>query len=189
MAMDEIKRGFRERALLFAAAILLLLSWSKLEYRRFALVDLSVNKKEAVLRAERYLGSLGYDLAGYSRSIIFHTEYLADTFFQKTIGPQKEEAFFKQHNFELFYWNVRFFKQFEKQEFLVRVSPKTGEVLAFTHLIDETEKRPDFGKEGAFKKAEEFLKDNHALDLGEYEFHEEKSRRYENRTDYSFSWK
>jgi len=55
-------------------------------------------------------------------------------------------------------------------------------------LIEGLEYRLDLGKDAAKLNSELFLKNNFNIDLEKYDFHAEKIRRYENRTEYSFSW-
>jgi len=183
-----MKISFKEWCLIVLIAVLCFFFWHQFEYQRYASVDLSIDKREAVLKAERYLSSLGFDTRGYSKAVVFNTDSSTDIYLQKTIGPEEEERLFKQHNYELFSWRVRFFRQFQKEEFFVRVSAKTGQILGLNHLIKDTDAREDLGKERALHKAEQFLRDNYGLNLQEYEFYEEQVKRYEHRIDYSFSW-
>jgi len=99
-----------------------------------------------------------------------------------------QEEFIRQHDFDLFRWIVRFFKESQKEEYLVFISPRTGRVIRFMHTIEDTEPRVDFGKDSAKQIAESFLRDNFAADLKSYDFHEEKIKRYENRLEYLFTW-
>ena len=183
-----MKLSLKELSLLVLIAVLSIFSWYKFEYHRYNFVDLSLDRKKALARAGSYLGSLGLPHGGYSKAIVFTTDSLADIYLQKTIGPQEEESFLKRYNFELFYWKVRFFKQFQKEEFVVWVSAKSGEILGFNHIIRDTDSRPDTSKEASRSIAEQFLKNNYGLDFEKYEFREEKARRYEHRTEHSFSW-
>lgn len=169
-------------------AIFSLWLWYKLGYSRLLFVDLSVDKKEALAKAESYLVSLGADLKGYHKAIVFHSDGWADRYLQKILGVKKEEEFLKQHNYNLFYWNIRFFKESQKEEYRVTISPKTAEMLSFEHSIEDIARRDDINKEFARRKAEEFLKSAYKINLDEYAFHAENAKRYDFRTDYTFSW-
>lgn len=162
--------------------------WYKFGYPQFAFVDLSVDKKEALSYAESYLGSCGVDPKQYFKAVVFDTDDWADRYLQKTLGLKSEEEFIKQHDYELFSWQVRFFKELEKEEYIIGVSPKSGNILNFSHLIEDIEPRETIQKEAARTRAEEFLKKTYGLNLDDYDFHEEKIKRYEQRIDYSFSW-
>jgi hypothetical protein len=162
--------------------------WYKFGYPQFAFVDLAVDKKEAVAKAGAYLGSLGVDVKKYSQAAVFETDNWADRYLQKTLGLKAEEEFIRRQGYELFSWKVRFFKELKKEEYTVGVSPKSGNIVGFQHLIEDTEEREDTGEGAARRKAEEFLKKTFAMNLAEYDFNEEKAKRYDKRVDYGFSW-
>lgn len=183
-----MKISTKEWILFVLIAIFCFGLWSKFGYPWFFFVDLSINKKEALLRAEKYLDAYGVNIKEYSKAIVFDSDDWADRYLQKTIGLEAEEGFISRHNYELFSWIIRFFKQLQKEEFVITISPKTGEVLSFDHLIEDIESRPNVDKNIARQKAEEFLKTNFGIDLENYDFHEEKIKRYEKRIDYGFSW-
>ena len=162
--------------------------WYKFGYPHFTFVDLSIGKKEALTKAESYLKNIGVNPRDYLKAIVFETDDWSDRYLQKTLGLKLEEEFIRQHDYELFSWKVRFFRQFQKEEYVIEISPKSGNILNFQHLIEDIEPRENLDKEVARQKAEEFLKHNCGLNLKEYDFHEEKVKRYEHRIDYSFSW-
>lgn len=180
--------SFKEWAIFILIAILCLGLWYKFEYPRFTFVDLSVNKKEALNKAESYLKSKGIDTEKYLKAIVFDTDGWADRYLQKTIGVKSEDDFIKKYDYELFFWLIRFFKEFKKEEYIIRVSSKSGNILNFKHLIEDVEPREDIEKNVARQKAEEFLKNTYGLNLNDYDFHEEKIKRYDRRIDYAFSW-
>ncbi|MCX5704171.1 MAG: hypothetical protein NT066_06765, partial [Candidatus Omnitrophica bacterium] len=169
-------------------AILSIGIWYKFEYPQFNFLDLSIDRKEALSKAEFYLASRGIHPKGYFKAIVFEANDWADRYLQKTIGIKSEEEFIKKHDYELFSWEVRFFKELKKEEYVVILSPKSGNILSFQHLIEDAEPREIIEKEIARGKAEEFLKNNCGLNLTDYDFHEEKTKRYDKRIDYSFYW-
>ena len=61
-------------------------------------------------------------------------------------------------------------------------------MISFAHLIEDITLRSTPEKEQAKGRAEDFLKRYLGINLSDYDFHEEKATRYEQRTDYSFSW-
>jgi len=178
----------KEWALFILIAILCAGLWFKLEYPRFIFLDFSLDRQKALTAAEEYLKSQGIGSKEYLKAIIFDSDDWADRYLQKTLGPVSEEEFLRNNKYELFSWKARFFKEFKKEEYLIRISPKTGQVLSFNHLIEDIESRGDNGKEASRSKAEKFLRDFYGFDLNSYDFHEEKIKRYDRRTDYSFSW-
>jgi len=162
--------------------------WLRFAYPEFLFVDLSVDKKQAQSLAEKYLAGKGVDSRGYFRSVVFHANDWADTYLQKTVGIENEEKFLRENGGELFFWRVRFFRQLQKEEYALDISPRNGEVFFFEHSIDDIESRPDTGKEDARIIAEDFLKANCGLNPRDYAFNEEKTKKLDSRVDYSFSW-
>jgi membrane protease YdiL (CAAX protease family) len=179
---------FKEWVSFILVAFLGLGLWYKFGYPQFSFVDLSLDKKQAMERAKGYLESSGVKTEGYLRSIVFKSDDLADTYLQKTLGQKGQEVFIKQQGYEFFSWRVRFFKEFQKEEYLLDISPKSGKILYYSHLIEDIASRENLPKDVAKKKAEDFLTSACGTNFGDYDFHEEKVKRYDRRTDYSFSW-
>jgi len=183
-----MKISAKEWVLFILIALLCFGIWYKFEYPQFSFIDLSVDKKEALLKTESYLSSLGVNPKEYLKAVVFNTDDWADRYLQKTLGLKSEEEFIKKHGLELFSWRVRFFKELRKEEYILKISPASGKILSFNHLIEDIESREILEKEAARQRAGEFLEKTYGVNLKEYEFHEEQARRYERRIDYSFSW-
>ncbi len=183
-----MKISLKEWIIFLLIALAAFALWLKFGYEQFSFVNLSVDKSTAQLKAEDYLVLRGVDTRSYKKAVVFNSDDWTDRYLQKTIGFKKESEFIRQHDYELFYWQVRFFKEFQKEEYIVDISPKTGRVLSFTHLIEDIALRQNPEKEIARRQAEDFLRDSLGIKLEEYDFHEEKVTRFEKRTDYSFSW-
>jgi hypothetical protein len=162
--------------------------WYKLEYPRFSFVDLPFNKQQALVESENYLKAKGVATQGYRHSVIFDSDERFNRYFQHTAGLKAQEEFMRQQDFDLFYWVIRFFKESQKEEFLVYISPKSGKIIRFLHLIEDIEPRVDLDKHLAKQKAQTFLQQVFGGELGQYDFHEEKIKRYENRVEYVFTW-
>ena len=162
--------------------------WYKFEYPRFAFMRLSFSKQQACLAAENFLLAKGVDISKYTKTVIFQADEGFNRYLQHATGLKGEEDFISQHDFDLFFWKVRFFKELQKQEHVVYTSPRSGKIIGFTHLIEGLEYRLDSGRDTAKQNSELFLKNNFNIDLEQYDFHAEKTKRYENRTEYSFSW-
>lgn len=174
--------------MLLVACALALTAWQRYEYPRYKTLDLSVDKKTALVRAQEYLRLNNIDPARFSNAVIFDEDRWCNRYLQKTIGPSAQEAFLRQHDYDQFFWKVRFFKELETEEYIVKISPHTGSVITFKHLIDDTAPAQLLPQAGARKIAQAFLEKRFAIDLSAYAPHEEKVKRYEKRTEYSFSW-
>ncbi len=162
--------------------------WQKLSLPEFSFVDLSVDRKKAFQKASDYLKKRGVEPSKYSRAIIFVSDRDADRYLQRAMGFKGEEDFIKAHRYNLFSWAVRFYQENKKEEYRVYISSKTGGVVYFRHDIEDTAARITLDKEVAKERVKEFLKQNLAIDFGEYDFHSESIKKYDNRVDYSFSW-
>ncbi|MEW6101284.1 MAG: CPBP family intramembrane glutamic endopeptidase [Candidatus Omnitrophota bacterium] len=183
-----MKMTARKWLFFILAAVFCFCLWYKFGYPRFISVDLSVDRKSALAKATDYLASFGVNAKDYKVAVIFDQDAWADRYLQKTIGFKKEEEFLGKEQYEIFYWYIRFFKEFEKEEYIFKVGSKTAKILNFTHLIEDIEPREEASKEAARNKAREFLKEYYGLTLDNYDFHREEARKLDQRTDYSFFW-
>jgi membrane protease YdiL (CAAX protease family) len=146
------------------------------------------SQREAKAKAESFLDSLRVNRKGYTEVVVFDYEDWADRYLQRTIGIKQTDKFIKSHNVELFFWKVRFFKELKKEEYNLRISTKTGEILAFKHFLEDITPKSTVSKDSARKLAEEFLKQTFKTNFEAYDLHEEKIKRFDKRTDYIFSW-
>ncbi len=170
------------------AAFLCFSFWQKLEYPHFSFLNLSIDKQKALSAAEIYLNAKGVDTKKYSKVITFDVDAWFNRYLQITLGAAGEENFIKQYNYDLFFWKVRFFEELKKEGYVVLVSPQTGEIIHYLHLIEDIEAKPHIEESAAREKAETFLQNTYGIDFAQYDFHEKKATRFEKRIDYSFSW-
>lgn len=183
-----MKISLKEWIIFTLLAVLCLGLWYRLEYNRFSFVDLSIDKQNALEKAEAYLAGRGIDPKEYLKAVVFQVDDWSDRYLQKTLGQNQQKDFIKREGYELFFWQIRFFKELQKEEYVVWISAKDAQILSFKHLIEDIEPRETQEKITARQRAEKFLESFYGLKLEEYEFHEEKIKRFDNRTDYSFFW-
>ena len=138
--------------------------WYKFEYPRFAFIRLSFSKQQACLAAENYLSANGVDIAKYTKAVVFQADEGFNRYLQHAAGLKGEEDFVSRHDFDLFFWKIRFFKELQKQEYVIYTSPRSGKIIGFAHLIEGLEYRPDLGKDSAKKTSELFLKNNFKIE-------------------------
>jgi len=174
--------------ILIVLAIVGFMAWFQFGYPQFFFVNLSVDKQEAQRIAESYLSSSGADTQRYLKAVVFVEDSDTDRYLQKTLGFKGEGEFLRKYNYDLFFWSIRFFRVGQKEEYVVMVSSKKREVIGFRHSLEDTEARIALSKNVSKRKAEEFLAKNFKTNFSELDFHEEKIRKLEKRTDYSFSW-
>ncbi|MDD3374919.1 MAG: CPBP family intramembrane metalloprotease [Candidatus Omnitrophica bacterium] len=170
-------------------AIISFLIWKQTSYKQISFLNLSIGKKQALQIAQEYIAQKqNVDFANFQHAVILKSRTSADRYLQKTIGFNKELEFIKKNDFNLFYWKVRFFKENEKEEFLVSIDPKNGDIISFRHIISDTAKREEIGSKNSQLLAKNFLKDNFNFDFSRYTFKEESTEKRDNRTDYYFAW-
>ena len=186
--MKTMKISYRNWILYAFVGLLSVFIWFRLTYPQLAFVDLSVDKDKALKKANEYLISKGVDTGKYNKAIVLGHDFWVDRYLQKTLGSSKEEEFIKKYNYDLFYWSIRFFIENQKEEYTVKISSKSGEVVWFAHLIEDTEKRTTLEKEIARQMAKDFLVQKFGINFSEYDIHEEQAKKFQNRTDYVFSW-
>lgn len=165
------------------------LLWQNFFLPRYEQIDLSVNRAQAIQIAKEYLKTKnGIDPDQYMHGCVFSVDNPTDRYLQKTLGMEGAKKFIKEHDFELFYWTVRFFKEKTKEEYSMDIGSSNGKVMRYNHAIEETEARPDQGKDVSRAKAFAYLRDAFGLDEQQYTIHSENAVKFDKRQDYSFSW-
>ncbi len=172
----------------FCFSLLSLAIWFWFRYPQLVFLNLSVNRENALKIAKDYLKARDVPITGYQTAIVFQIDSEANRYLQKTIKFDGLQKFIKDHDFDMFYWTVRFFKENQKEEYYVYVEPSQGEVIALKHVIDESEYRRKNTKEEARAKAEQFLKDNFHFNPEEYEIRGNSEKVWDHRSDFSFGW-
>ncbi len=172
-----------------SATLLSIAIWYKFTYPQFAFIDLSVDKNTAFQVAEKYLSEeLQVDTTQYRHATAFIGNINADRYLQKAMGFNKSLEFIEKHDFEYFFWRVRFYKENEIEQYRVTVSAATGEITNFTHSILATEARDEITQTQAQEKSVEFLKKKFQFNPDDYILHSHFEKKHDNRTDFSFVW-
>jgi len=153
-----------------------------------ASIDFKVSQKEAETRAKKFLGDLGENVNDYKSSVVFEVDDNAKTYLERELGLQQANRVMSSE-VDVWYWQVRFFRPLQIEEFEVRVSP-AGKVVAFEHKIEEARGAKSLSRAEALASAEQFLRTNEGLDLDQWNFLPEEagSEVKPNRLDWSFSW-
>lgn len=162
--------------------------WLRLGYPEFSFVDLSVSKSKALTVAQDYLSSQGVKITQYRHVVLLTSDNAADRYLQKTLGFQGELAFLKENRMNLFHWVIRFFREGEKEEYRVTVESSRGDVVSFSHIMEDTAQRHDVPPEQAQAQVQAFLAKNFSINFEDYMARETVTKKYDNRTDHSFSW-
>jgi len=184
--------GSDKRALLLwvAAGILGLLFAQKYFFRAFpeASVNFQVSREEAVSRAQKFLGGLGENVGGYRSTVAFDVDDDAKTYLEREVGLQQANQIMSS-DVHVWFWNVRFFKPQQEEEFRVRVSP-AGQIAGYDHKIEESRAGPSLDRAAAQTAAQDYLTSKLGIDLKAWDIlpEEANSKKKPNRVDWSFTW-
>jgi len=153
-----------------------------------ASVDFRVTRPEALKVAQNFLTGLGENVTGYRSAIVFSVDDDAKTYLERELGL-KEANQMMSSQLHIWYWDVRFFRPQQEEEFFVRVSP-AGNVVGYTHKIEEARPGATLERRAAQASAQNFLVSKLGIDVSQWDFlpEEVNSIKRPNRTDWSFTW-
>ena len=153
-----------------------------------ASVDFKVSRAESQKRAKNFVESLGANLSGYQSTMTFDVDENAKTYLERELGLQRANQLMARE-LNIWYWEVRFFRPQQEEEFRVRVNP-AGQVVGYEHKIEEARAAKSLKREEAFQDAQQFLQSKLGANLGDWTFlpEEVNSVTRPNRVDWSFTW-
>src|SRR5216684_3062978 len=181
-----------KRALLLwvVAGIIGVLFAQKYFFRAFpeASVNFQVSREEALTRARKFVSGLGENISGYQSAIVFDVDDNAKTYLEREVGLQQANRLMSSE-LNIWYWDVRFFRPQQEEEFRVRVNP-AGQVVGYAHKIEEARAGAALEMAAAQGAAQLFLSAKLGVDLSKWDFlaEEANSKKRPNRTDWSFTW-
>lgn len=159
-------------------------------YRAFpeASVEFKVPRADALAVAKQFAAARGAQLGGYDSSIVFDVDDTAKTYLEREVGPEQASRMMAG-DVHIWYWQTRFFRPLQKEEFDVRVDP-AGAIVGYRHSLEETAPGARLERAAAQAIAESFLRDTLHADLSRYDFLEAEANFAERpaRRDWSFSW-
>src|SRR5579862_8644409 len=153
-----------------------------------ASVDFKLPRADALAVAKQFAAAQGAPLAGYDSSIVFDLDDTAKTYLEREVGLQQANQMMASE-IHIWYWQTRFFRPLQKEEFDVRVDP-AGDIVGYQHELEEAAPGARLERAAAQAAAESFLRDALHTDLSLYDFREEEANPTERpaRRDWSFSW-
>jgi membrane protease YdiL (CAAX protease family) len=153
-----------------------------------ASVDFKVSRTAALERARQFVTSVGQDVNGYQTAIVFEVDENAKTYLEREVGLQQANRLMSGE-LNIWYWDARFFKPGQEEEFRVRVSP-SGQVVGYSHTIEEARAEKSLDRAAAEADARSFLTTKMGLDLSQWDFlaEETSSNQLPNRLDWAFTW-
>ena len=130
----------------------------------------------------------GASLDGYQSSIVFNVDDDPKTYLEREVGLEQANRLMSSE-VNVWFWDVRFFKPLQREEFRVRVDP-AGRIVGFGHILEEAAPGARLERAEALARAQAFLRDTLHTPLENYTFlpEEANSTARPNRTDWSFTW-
>ena len=158
-------------------------------YRAFpeASIDFRVTRDEAKAQAADFLAARGFDLAAYRHSAIFRYDNQTKTFLERELGLEGATQVIGDP-VQLWRWSNRWVRELEKEEFQATVTT-SGELVSFSHLIEEEAPGASLAEAEAHRLAATFLTGELGHDFAALDFVEAQAQERPNRIDYTFNWK
>ena len=191
MAGDRLT-GSDKRALFLwvVLGILGALFACKYFFRAFpeASVNFQVSREEALNRAQKFVSGLGENVSGYQSAIVFSVDDNAKVYLERQLGLEQANRLMSSA-LNIWYWDVRFFKPQQEEEFSVRVSP-AGQVVGYTHVVPRSQAGASLDRAAAQAAAQDFLVSKVEMSLSGWDFlpEEANSEKMAARLDWSFTW-
>jgi hypothetical protein len=153
-----------------------------------ASVNFSVSRDEALQRAQKFINGLGENVSGYQSVIVFDVDDNAKTYLERQLGLQQTNQLMSS-TLHIWYWNVRFFKPQQEEEFGVHVTP-AGEIAGYTHKVEESRAGATLDRAAAQAAAQKFVSGKLGTDLSAWDFlpEEANSKKKPSRLDWDFTW-
>jgi membrane protease YdiL (CAAX protease family) len=151
-------------------------------------IKFQVSRDEAVARARDFIGGLGQNVGGYESAIIFDVDENSKTYLERELGTAQTNQLMSSE-LHIWYWQVRFFKPQQEEEFQVRVSP-TGQIVGYEHRLAEGRGAGALDRATALATATQFASNKLGVDLAQWDLlnDEVSSQQRPARLDWSFAW-
>jgi membrane protease YdiL (CAAX protease family) len=151
-------------------------------------IKFQVSREEALTRARNFVGGLEENVAGYESAVVFDLDENAKTYLERELGTAQTNRLMSSE-LHIWYWQVRFFKPQQEEEFQVRVSP-AGQIVGYEHRVAEGRRGGALDRTAALAAATQFAGSKLGVDLGQWDLlnDEVSSQQRPARLDWSFAW-
>ena len=167
MSTDRLTSANKLALLLWlVAGIAGVLFAHKYYFRAFpeASVNFKVSRGEALARAKEFLASEGQNAASYQSAIVFDVDDNAKTYLERETGLEQANRLMSSE-LNIWYWDARFFRPQQEEEFHVRVSP-AGQVVGYEHHVEEARAGATLARAAAQYAAENFIESKMGIKSG-----------------------
>lgn len=152
-----------------------------------AALKMTRSRSEITKLAQQHLAELGYSVEGYEFALSFQRDSLSSIFLQRTVGIPETNRLIQEENLPLWYWNARWFKPMQQEEFSVYLLAD-GRIAGYGHTIPESEPGESLDQAAARVTAEQYLAVQ-GWDLSQWMLVSASSEDRPARRDHSFTWK
>ena len=163
---------------------------SKYYFRAFpeASVNFQISREEALASAQKFVTGLGENVSEYQSTIVFDVDDNAKVYLERELGLQQANKLMSSE-LNIWFWDVRFFRPQQEEEFRVRVSP-SGQIAGYSHKIEESRAGASLDRATAQSAAQSYLGAKLGLNLRGWDFlpEEANSSKRPNRLDWAFTW-
>jgi membrane protease YdiL (CAAX protease family) len=154
-----------------------------------ASINFEVTRDQALDTARQFLTQRHASLDGYESTIVFNVDDNAKTYLERTVGLEKANQLIST-KVAAWYWEARFFRPEQKEEYRVDVSP-SGRLVGFEHVVEEARTGARLERDAALSIAQNFLRAQDPARFPEFDYLPEEANSKEpnpNRRDWSFTW-
>lgn len=151
-----------------------------------ASVDLRLTRQEVEDRALDFLRGRGLSTEGYHVFTAFSYDDEAKTYLERELGAE-EANHLMATTVRIWSWRTRLIKPPQKEELVVHLTTN-GELMGFSHIIDEAAPGASLSKAEAQRVAEVFLLTERKIDLKAYHLVEDRVETRPKRLDYTLTW-
>jgi hypothetical protein len=153
-----------------------------------ASVNFKVSREEALTRARNFVSGLGENLSGCRSAIVFNVDDNAKVYLERELGLQQANRLMSSH-LNIWFWDVRFFKPQQEEEFSVRVSP-AGQIVGYTHVLPKSQAGASLDRATAQTIAQNFLVGRLGMGMNGWDLlaEEANSEKMPARIDWTFNW-
>jgi membrane protease YdiL (CAAX protease family) len=151
-----------------------------------ASVDLRLTRQEVEDKALDFLRGRGISTDGYHVFTAFNYDDDAKVYLERELGAE-EANHLMATTVRIWNWRTRLIKPPQKEELVVHLTT-SGELMGFTHLIDEAAPGASLSKAEAQRVAEVFLLTERLIELKKYHLVEDRVETRPKRLDYTLTW-
>jgi ribosomal protein S18 acetylase RimI-like enzyme len=154
-----------------------------------AALELKLSRQEITSLAQQTMQSYGYEVQDYKSALEFASDDWASIYLQRTLGIPETNSLIRQENLPIWYWHARWFIPLQKEEFSLYLSPD-GQVVNFSHTIEEDAPGAAITVDEARALAEAYLVNQQGLNLSQWEpVTSSSTDRPGGRRDHYYEWK